>query len=113
MYVIPRRNDCVFGGTNDLSADLAGLRRDRADHRGMQRASWRSRRPQVIAERVGLRPFRRSGICLRADRLIDGRAVIRNYGHGGSGFTLSWGCAQEVTEPWLLVPNEMCPVDER
>jgi inosose dehydratase len=52
--------------------------------------------PEVLGERVGLRPFRRAGVCLRADRLRDGRRVIHNYGHGGSGFTLSWGCAEAV-----------------
>lgn len=96
MYVLPRRNDCVFGGTNDLSADLAP---DPAATAGIVAECGRVLEialPEVIAERVGLRPFRRSGICLRADRLLDGRTVIHNYGHGGSGFTLSWGCAQEV-----------------
>ena len=55
-------------------------------------------KPTVLAERVGLRPFRRSGVRLERDRLRDGRTVIHNYGHGGAGFTLSWGCAREVLE---------------
>jgi D-amino-acid oxidase len=54
--------------------------------------------PSVLAERVGLRPFRRSGVRLERDQLRDGRTVIHNYGHGGAGFTLSWGCAREVLD---------------
>ena len=54
--------------------------------------------PIVVAERVGIRPFRRGGVCLRAERLSDGRRVIHNYGHGGAGFTLSWGCARRVAQ---------------
>jgi len=54
--------------------------------------------PRVLAARVGLRPFRRSGVRLERDQLPDGRIVIHNYGHGGSGFTLSWGCAREVVD---------------
>jgi glycine/D-amino acid oxidase-like deaminating enzyme len=37
-----------------------------------------------------LRPYRPSGFVLRAERL-DGKALIHNYGHGGSGMSLSWG----------------------
>ncbi len=98
MYAIPRRNDCVFGGTNDLSSDLA------ADPATTDRIVAECSRalnidkPNVLAERVGLRPFRKSGVRLERDRLSDGRAVIHNYGHGGSGFTLSWGCAREVVD---------------
>jgi len=55
-------------------------------------------KPNVLAERVGLRPFRKSGVRLERDHLSDGRTVVHNYGHGGSGFTLSWGCAEEVFE---------------
>jgi D-amino-acid oxidase len=55
-------------------------------------------KPTVLAERVGLRPFRRSGVRLERDQLRDGRTVVHNYGHGGAGFTLSWGCAREVLE---------------
>ena len=98
MYAIPRRNDCVFGGTNEVSDNLA------ADPATTLRIVTECIRvlnidkPPVLAERVGLRPFRKSGVRLERDLLRDGRAVIHNYGHGGAGFTLSWGCAREVLE---------------
>lgn len=98
MYAIPRANDCVFGGTNELSDNLT------ADPATTSRIVEECSRvlnisqPNVLAERVGLRPFRRSGVRLERDRLRDGRTVIHNYGHGGAGFTLSWGCAREVLD---------------
>lgn len=51
----------------------------------------------VIAHRVGLRPVRRS-VRLEAAEIGDGQFVIHNYGHGGAGVTLSWGCAQAVRQ---------------
>ncbi|MEO5716981.1 MAG: FAD-dependent oxidoreductase [Chthoniobacterales bacterium] len=96
MYAIPRAADCVFGGSNDLSDD-----RNPDSATSAQIVAECSRAldiapPPILRERVGLRPYRRSGVCLRADRLRDGRPVLHNYGHGGSGFTLSWGCARAV-----------------
>jgi D-amino-acid oxidase len=96
MYAIPRANDCVFGGTNELSDDRdidpGVTSRIVAECSRVLKISS----PPVVAERVGLRPFRKSGVRLERDRLRDGRTVIHNYGHGGAGFTLSWGCAREV-----------------
>jgi D-amino-acid oxidase len=96
MYAIPRRNDCVFGGTNELSEDLAVDSATTARLVAECSRALKIEVPNVLAERVGLRPFRRSGVRLRRDQLRDGRTVIHNYGHGGAGFTLSWGCAAEV-----------------
>jgi D-amino-acid oxidase len=96
MYAIPRTNDCVFGGTNEVSDNLA------ADPATTSRIVAECSRVlnidklPVLAERVGLRPFRRSGLRLEHDQLRDSRTAIHNYGHGGAGFTLSWGCAREV-----------------
>jgi D-amino-acid oxidase len=50
----------------------------------------------VLEHRVGLRPVRPQ-VRLEAERLADGRPVVHNYGHGGSGVTLSWGCAEAVS----------------
>ena len=52
---------------------------------------------RVIRTVAGLRPYRASGFVVRAEALGDKR-LVHNYGHGGAGFTLSWGCAREVLE---------------
>jgi D-amino-acid oxidase len=52
----------------------------------------------VIEHRVGLRPVRPQ-VRLEAEQAghaADGATVVHNYGHGGAGVTLSWGCAQEA-----------------
>ncbi|GHC74182.1 FAD-dependent oxidoreductase [Streptomyces violaceochromogenes] len=49
----------------------------------------------VIASRIGARPTR-SEVRVEADSRSDGVRVFHNYGHGGAGVTLSWGCAREV-----------------
>jgi len=52
---------------------------------------------RVIRTTVGLRPHRDSGFVVRAEKL-DEKTVIHNYGHGGTGYSLSWGTAQLATD---------------
>jgi len=50
----------------------------------------------VLRYVAGIRPYRRGGFRLESEELLDGRHLVHNYGHGGAGVTLSWGCAEEV-----------------
>ncbi|MGH3436564.1 MAG: FAD-dependent oxidoreductase, partial [Sciscionella sp.] len=51
---------------------------------------------EVIETVVGLRPDR-PAVRVEAESL--GAAwSVHNYGHGGSGVSLSWGCAREAAE---------------
>ena len=50
---------------------------------------------EVLGHRVGLRPARPT-VRLEPEKLSTGHKVIHCYGHGGSGVTISWGCADEV-----------------
>jgi D-amino-acid oxidase len=98
MYAIPRAQDCVLGGTNEVSDNRAPDSSATASIIKECRRVLGFAAPELVAERVGLRPGRKSGVRVGAEKLRDGRAVIHNYGHGGAGFTLSWGCAQTVFE---------------
>ena len=44
--------------------------------------------------RAGLRPFRPA---VRLERDPVNPRIIHNYGHGGAGFTLCHGCAENVS----------------
>jgi glycine/D-amino acid oxidase-like deaminating enzyme len=52
---------------------------------------------RVVRTTVGLRPHRDSGFVLRAEKL-DAKTLIHNYGHGGAGMSLAWGCGMMVAE---------------
>jgi len=52
---------------------------------------------RVIRTTVGLRPHRDGGFVLRADKLND-KVLVHNYGHGGAGMSLSWGCGTLVAD---------------
>jgi D-amino-acid oxidase len=96
MYAIPREADCVFGGTNSTSYNRKPIRAETDRIVAECSRTLNIELPPVIATRVGLRPFRKSGVRLESTKLSDGRTVVHNYGHGGCGFTLSWGCAEDV-----------------
>ena len=98
LYAIPRTHDCVLGGTNEVSENRAPDSSATASIIRECRNVLGFPAPNLLAERVGLRPGRKSGVRVAAEKLRDGRTVIHNYGHGGAGFTLSWGCAQTVLE---------------
>ncbi len=49
---------------------------------------------RVLGHKVGLRPTRPT-VRLEAERAA-AQTIVHCYGHGGSGVTLSWGCAGEV-----------------
>jgi D-amino-acid oxidase len=63
---------------------------------------------EILAERVGLRPARPE-VRLEAERTDSGGLLLHNYGHGGAGVTLAWGCAREITEHVLA----FTPGDDR
>lgn len=100
-YVLPRGRDVVVGGTNEdgnysttpVPAQGAQiLARARALVPALADAA-------VLGQRVGLRPLR-PGVRLEVEQRSgeDGRDqhIVHCYGHGGAGWTLAWGCADDV-----------------
>ncbi|XP_053962432.1 D-aspartate oxidase [Anastrepha ludens] len=103
-YIIPNCESVVLGGThqendenlevcsNDKKFIVDGCRKIVP---GLEHA-------QHLCDWVGLRPGRGT---LRLEAEKGGKKiVIHNYGHGGSGVTLAWGCANDVLE---LLKNEL------
>ena len=95
-YTIPRSDVTVLGGTAQI--DDWGLEiRDEDNEMILKKveAIWPEvDRKRIVGGTVGLRPSR-SEVRLEVE-VMGNRRVVHNYGHGGAGVTLSWGCAEEV-----------------
>jgi D-amino-acid oxidase len=96
-YYFPHRDRIVLGGT-----EQPGDWNREPDHRIASQiiAACTAIEPAlhgaaVLEHRVGLRPVRPE-VRLESVQARDGVTVVHNYGHGGAGVTLSWGCAAEA-----------------
>ena len=55
--------------------------------------------PATRPYKAGVRPFRTGSYRLETDQnTIPGKLLVHNYGHGGAGITMSWGCAEIVRD---------------
>lgn len=108
-YIVPRIHDIILGGTaidGDESTAIDGEETPAIVRRCTALApEFTSLTADDILEvKVGLRPVRPE-VRLEVETLAPHRWLISNYGHGGAGITLSWGCAAEVAERIGALPT--------
>ena len=96
FYIVPRQDVTIIGGTYE--AHVSELKPEPAIIRGLYEQAValypHLQQSPVTGSWSGLRPFRKN---VRVEK-EPGSAIIHNYGHGGSGFTISWGCAAAVVK---------------
>lgn len=94
-YILPHGDLVVLGGC--AVAEGAALDHDAVAEEIKSRCAEiepQLATAQIVEVRTGTRPKRPRIRLERADD--DGRVIVHNYGHGGSGLTVSWGCALEA-----------------
>ncbi|MGH3430008.1 MAG: FAD-dependent oxidoreductase [Terriglobales bacterium] len=96
-HVVPRARDCILGGTTQSGE--TGLEPNPATAKAIVarciELEPRLADAEILEHKVGLRPGRPT-VRLEAVPIALGTRLIHNYGHGGAGVALSWGCADEV-----------------
>ncbi|PAA64031.1 hypothetical protein BOX15_Mlig021842g1 [Macrostomum lignano] len=95
-YCLPNSDTVVLGGTSqkgNWSTEVSAV--DKADILHRVTSLWPSlASAPIVQDAVGLRPGREQ---VRLEREIRPDCTIyHNYGHGGSGLTIFWGCAKET-----------------
>lgn len=95
-YFFPQPGRLVLGGTAE--ADDQRTEPDPGTARAIVARCARVRPEiagaRVLGHRVGLRPAREAGVRIEAEALPGGGLLVHNYGHGGAGVTVAWGCAR-------------------
>ena len=93
-YIVPRSDYTVLGGTAKANND--GLRPSDDEAKAIikrcQVLDSSINEDNYVSTIIGLRPGRSE---IRLER--EGN-IIHNYGHGGGGYTVAWGCAAAVLD---------------
>lgn len=94
LYIVPRRDAIIVGGTYEEN-----IFTEMTDENTIEKIIQNAyevfpslKNQQLLGSWAGLRPYRRE---VRVEREPNTN-IIHNYGHGGSGFTLSFGSAGVV-----------------
>jgi D-amino-acid oxidase len=105
VYMFPHGDTILLGGTNDEGNWDKDPKTEVAERivAGCCAIEPRLRGVEILGHRVGLRPCRPE-VRLESEPLgsvfpsSPPQGVLwHNYGHGGAGISLSWGCAAELT----------------
>jgi hypothetical protein len=98
----------ALGGMAGLHGRAAA--QSAAPYRGPRLVPMRMTVNELIDIKACIRPFRPQGCRLDAEQIGD-TLVVHNYGHGGSGWSLSWGSAEvAVGKAMAALPTEIAVV---
>ncbi|KAF7724951.1 hypothetical protein EC973_000532 [Apophysomyces ossiformis] len=111
IFIVPRNdNTLILGGMTepnqwDLSVNLENYKPIREMYERNLKFYPDLAKGEIDPERPtmsGLRPFRKQNVRVeREERLHNGNRksrLVHSYGQGGAGFTLSFGCAEDVAD---------------
>ncbi|XP_055344901.1 D-aspartate oxidase-like [Paramacrobiotus metropolitanus] len=101
-YIYPNRETIVLGGTRQPEDWETAVRPEEtvAIKKHCCAVVPSLQDAHIVEEWAGLRPWRPSirlendSLPLESDRSLE---VVHNYGHGGNGISLAWGCAVHAT----------------
>jgi D-amino-acid oxidase len=96
VYMFPHGEVVLLGGTNEEDSWDQDPKTEIAERIVARCAEIdpRLRGAAIVGHRVGLRPVRPE-VRLESEP-FGGGVLWHNYGHGGAGISLSWGCAAEI-----------------
>lgn len=109
-YIIPRNDIVVCGGScepNNLSQTISAEEKERL------KGNWSSLTDSVSDDPIdyimGWRPVGKEGVRCEIEENNDSSDVSwsHNFGHGGAGWTLCWGCAEELVDRLMNGENEL------
>ena len=102
-YIVPRKDATIIGGTYEehISNETTEPERLKTLLKKASNVFGELKNRKIIGSWAGIRPFR-DEVRLEIEPTTN---IIHNYGHGGSGFTLAFGCAEAVKDLLAQIPE--------